>query len=553
VLASMVVSLTIVPFLASALLAKSHNTEGNQIMRILKKGISLTYGRLMNWSLQNPWTTIVSALAIFGLVTFLAVKFMAVSLFPSSEKPMFMVNIETPVGTNLEATKKAVLFAENELKKWSEIKYYSTNIGKGNPRIYYNEFQRNESENYGQIFVQLHDETDNLRKKEIILALRSKLSGFPNSKIKVNNFEQGSPMEAPIVYRIMGENLDSLVVLAARIEKIIAEHPGTIYIENPLKVLPTDLRVKIDKEKAGLLAVNISEIDRAVRMGIAGLNLGKFKMAEQKDEINITVSIPKTEEIANFGVFDQIYVNNALGTAIPLKQFIEIDFETSPNQIRHLDTDRYVAVSSFLKSGFNTSQVNGDLIKKLDQFKWPKGYSYKVSGEAENAKKSFGGLGVVIIITVFGMIAILILEFGNFKSTLIVLSVIPLGIVGSILMLFLWGETLSFTAIVGFIALIGIEVKNSLLLVDYTNQLREGGMKLEDAIREAGEVRFVPILLTSLTAIGGLTPLVVEYSDLYSPLALVLIGGIISSTLFSRLVTPVMYKLLPPKVELINK
>jgi multidrug efflux pump subunit AcrB len=146
------------------------------------------------------------------------------------------------------------------------------------------------------------------------------------------------------------------------------------------------------------------------------------------------------------------------------------------------------------------------------------------------------------------MIAILILEFRNFKSTLIVLSVIPLGIVGAILMLLLWGETLSFTAVIGFIALVGIEVKNSLLLVDFTNQLREEGFGLEEAIREAGEVRFVPIVLTSLTAIGGLVPLVIEYSELYSPLALVLIGGIISSTLLARLVTPVMYKLLPPTI-----
>jgi len=147
------------------------------------------------------------------------------------------------------------------------------------------------------------------------------------------------------------------------------------------------------------------------------------------------------------------------------------------------------------------------------------------------------------------MIAILILEFRNFKSTLIVLSVIPSGIVGAILMLLLWGETLSFTAVIGFIALVGIEVKNSLLLVDFTNQLREEGFGLEEAIREAGEVRFVPIVLTSLTAIGGLVPLVVEYSELYSPLALVLIGGIISSTLLARLVTPVMYKLLPPTIS----
>ncbi len=550
VLASMFVSLTIVPFLSSVLLSNNHNPEGNAIMRVLKKGISLTYGRLMNLSLRNPWITIATAILIFAGTLLLAKMYIGVSLFPSSEKPMFLVNIETPVGSNLQATRKVADFTEKELKKWPEIKYFSTNIGKGNPRIYYNEIQRNESENYAQIFVQLYDDIENMRKKEIINALRGNLSGFPNAKIKVNNFEQGTPLEAPIMYRILGENMDTLIVVASKIEKLISEHPGTIYIDNPLKVLPTDLRVKINKEKAGLMAVNISDIDRAIRMGISGLNIGKYRMVDQKDEININVSIPNESSVPNYDVFDRIFVNNAIGTAIPLKQFIEINFETSPNQIRHLSNDRYVGVSSYLKNGFNTSKVNDELIKKLDAFKFPKGFSYKVGGEAESAQKSFGGLGLIIIITIFGMIAILILEFGNFKSTLIVLSVIPLGIVGAILMLFLWGETMSFTAIVGFIALIGIEVKNSLLLVDFTNQLREEGMPLEQAIKEAGEIRFVPILLTSLTAIGGLTPLVVEYSDLYSPLALVLIGGIISSTLLSRLVTPVMYKLLPPKVTL---
>ncbi len=128
------------------------------------------------------------------------------------------------------------------------------------------------------------------------------------------------------------------------------------------------------------------------------------------------------------------------------------------------------------------------------------------------------------------------------------LSVVPLGIVGAILMLFFTGNTLSFVAVIGLIALVGIEVKNSILLVDYTDQLRRSGMSLDDAIQEAGETRFIPIILTTLTAIGGLLPLVMEKNPLYSPLALVIIGGLISSTLLTRVVTPVLYKLLAPKV-----
>ena len=141
------------------------------------------------------------------------------------------------------------------------------------------------------------------------------------------------------------------------------------------------------------------------------------------------------------------------------------------------------------------------------------------------------------------------LEFGSFRGTVVVASVIPLGVIGGLVLLFLTGNTLSFTAMVGFVALVGIEIKNSILLVDFTNRLRARGLALDDAIAEAGEVRFLPILLTSLTAIGGLTPLAAQGSGLYSPLAIVIMGGLVSSTLLARLVTPVLYKLLEPEVH----
>jgi multidrug efflux pump subunit AcrB len=131
-----------------------------------------------------------------------------------------------------------------------------------------------------------------------------------------------------------------------------------------------------------------------------------------------------------------------------------------------------------------------------------------------------------------------------------VLSVIPLGVVGAAIALWTTGNTLSFVSIIGLIALAGIEVKNTILLVDFTNQLRSQGKDLDSAIREAGEVRFLPIVLTSLTAIGGLFPIALSTNPLIAPLAIVLIGGLISSTLLSRVVTPVVYKLIPPAVKL---
>ncbi|MFN8353744.1 MAG: efflux RND transporter permease subunit [Spirosomataceae bacterium] len=545
VLASMIVALTIVPFLSSWLLGSAHHPEGNAILRGMKWLIHISYGRLMHWTLKRPVVTLLIALVVFG-GSLALIPVVGFSLFPKSEKPMFLVNIEAPVGTNLKAMDAPVRYVEKILKTVPEIKFFSTNVGKGNPRVYYNVIPKNNSENYAQIFVQTHD-ISTREKTKLIDGLRAKIKDYPNVNIEVNEFVQGPPVEAPLSYRIFGENLDTMRIVAAQIEKVIAAHPAAIYVDNPLKVQPTDLRVHINKEKAGLLGVPISEIDRTVRMGIAGLNLGKFR-ENDGDELNINVSIAKNGKVPDLDVFNKLYVNNVVGTAMPLTQVADIRMETSPNQIRHFNKDRYVSVSSFVRTGYNTQKVNNELVKQLDKFKFPKGFSYGVAGEKESQERSFGGIGVIVLIAIFGFIAVLILEFGSLKSTIIVLSVLPLGFVGAILALLFAGETLSFTATIGLIALAGIEVKNSLLLVDFTNQLREEGRGLEEAILEAAEIRFVPILLTSLTAIGGLLPLVVEYSDLYSPLALVLIGGITSSTLLSRLVTPVMYKLLPPRV-----
>ncbi|MCE7072700.1 MULTISPECIES: efflux RND transporter permease subunit [Dyadobacter] len=552
VFASMLVSLTIVPFLSSIILKKHASAEGNLLLRGMKKGIHKTYGSLLDKALKWPAVTLVLAGLIFA-GSLALVPLIGNSLFPKSEKPMFLIDIETPQGTNLKKTNQVTRYVEGILKQEPQITSFATNVGKGNPRVYYNVIQRNESENFAEIFVQVEGlETE--EKVEVIERLRKKLERYPGAEIKVKDFEQGPLIEAPLAYRIYGENLDDLRKTAFRVADMLSKVEGTIYVNNPLQVQPTDLKVNINKEKAGTLGISSADIDRTVRLGTAGLNVATYREDVGKaDNYNVNVSVSRNATIQDYSVFDKLYVTSASGANIPLKNVANIEFESSPNQIRHYDKDRYVTVSSFVKPGYNVQRINEDITAKLGQFKFADGQTFTVAGEKESQQESFGGLGLIILVTIFGFLGVLILEFKTFKSILIVLSVIPLGIVGGLAMLFLTGETLSFTATIGFIALVGIEVKNSLLVVDFTNQLRAQGMGIEEAIIEAGEIRFVPILLTSMTAIGGLLPLVFEYSALYSPLALVLIGGLISSTLLSRLVTPVMYKLLPPSIEHVAK
>mgnify|MGYP000981679074 FL=1 len=574
VIASMAVSLTIVPFLSSRLLAEHHDPRGNIFLRGLKWLISGTYAKLLHLALGWPRLTMVVAAAIFFGVLSLAGR-AGFAVFPASERPMFYIDIDMAAGTNIAQTDRVVQTVDSVLNEYvvpefrnhhllpdsvfpeskypghgarAQITWYASNVGRGNPRIYYNVIREVEAADYGQVFVQLQDETPPPVKVALLDELREKFRNIPGAVINVKNFEQGPPIEAPVAIRVFGENLDTLRRLAGNVETLIAETEGTMYVDNPISTIKTDLQVKINKDKAATMGIPIVEIDRMVRLAIAGLSIGNFTAKADGEDYNLNVTVPKEGTYPNLNVFNNLYINNVLGTAIPLSQVAETQFKPSPNYIQHYDKDRFTSITASVKSGYYATKVNAQIKEKLRQMNFPVGYSYEVAGEEESAKRSFGGLGTIIMVTIFGLLAVLILEFKTFKSTIIVLSVIPLGIIGAILILLATGYPFSFTVVVGLIALMGIEVKNSILLVDFTNQLRTEGRSLDDAIQEAGEIRFVPILLTSLTAIGGLIPIAIEENPLYSPLSYVLIGGLISSTLLSRIVTPVLYKLLAPRV-----
>ncbi|WP_293312245.1 efflux RND transporter permease subunit [Pedobacter sp. UBA5917] len=548
VLASMAVSLTIIPFLSSRLL-KNHtgNPEGNFLMRGLKKLIHGSYARLLDKALKRPFITIgvalvifVASLKLFGIIGF--------SLFPSSEKPQFLINITTPNQSNLPYTDSVARAIEKQLKKEPLIKYYATNVGHGNPRIYYNVIAENNRSDFAQLFIQLNNDTRPDAKLELIQKLQRLWAHYPGAKVEVKNFEQGPPVVAPAEVRLFGENLDTLRALSLKVEKMLHETPGTMYINNPVSLLKSDIRVAVNKDKAQQLGVSSLAVDQIARLAVTGLDMGTYYNNDNKYGYGVLLTRMK-EGRPNLDAFTNLYVNNAQGNALPLNQIATLKLEASPAIINHQEKKRVVSVQADVQKNFLVSRVLEDVQQKMDKMKLPVGYSYEMGGEIESRNNSFGGFLSIIVVTIFMFIAILVLLFKTFKSMLIILSVIPLGIVGAAVALWITGNSLSFVAIIGLIALAGIEVKNTILLVDFTNQLRRQGKGLQEAIREAGEVRFLPIVLTSLTAIGGLIPVAISTNPLISPLAIVLIGGLISSTLLSRIVTPIIYELIPPAIE----
>jgi multidrug efflux pump subunit AcrB len=241
---------------------------------------------------------------------------------------------------------------------------------------------------------------------------------------------------------------------------------------------------------------------------------------------------------------ERLAVSSAGGAEVPLRQVADVTLEREVARIDHFDTERAVTVTADVQPGASAVAVTQAVVQRLDEATLPSGYRTFVGGELEAQEDSFASLLPALLGAVFGILAILVLQFNSLRQPVIILTAIPLSVIGAFPALLLTGYTFSFTAFVGFTSLAGIVVNNATILVDYANQLRERGHSVLGAAVEAGETRFAPILITTLTTIGGLLPLTLSGSSLWSPLGWVIIGGLLVSTVLTLVVVPVLYVML---------
>ncbi len=543
VIASLFVSLTIIPFLASRMLTKDEHPEGNVVLRMMMRGIQTFYRPMLNRALTFPKLTMTLAALLFG-ASLMLIPSVGFSLFPSADSRQFLVQITTPEGASMQKTQKALEFADAALRAQPEVKWVMTNLGHGNPKIYYNLNPGPARANVAEAYVELHD-YDPDKTPALLDTIRARLKNYPGAEIILRTFANGTLIEAPIVIRVSGPDLSVLKQMAARVSGVMEDIRGVRDISNPMRFDRTDLNLDIDTIKASLGGIAPGQIDKAVRLALQGESAGQFRESDG-DEYDIMVRLPMGER-HTLDELDRIHVVTALGGAAPLGMVGRPVLESKPGRIDRYNRERVVTLTAHAQTGYNPEKLSNEIMEALQDQPLPMGYSLSLGGDAEARAKSFSGLPTAAMITVFGILAVLVLEFRSFRSSLVVAGVIPLGLLGGIVALWVTGYSLSFIAAIGFVALIGIEIKNSILLVDFANQLREKGTPLREAIERAGEMRFLPVVLTSATAIGGLLPLALSGSGLYAPLAIVIIGGLISSTFLSRLLTPVMYLLLAPK------
>ncbi len=540
VAASLIISLTIIPFLASRILSREEGPDGNAILRWLNRQIERLYNPILHRALDAPKRTFWGAM-IVCLSAFALVPTIGFSLFPYADTSYFLVRTETEQGSSLDRTDRVMREVDAILASEPSIEYRAENIGADNPQVFYNVFSNRQRTNYGETLAVL-DEWDPRTSPAMIQRIRDKFDNIPGARISVDLFQNGAPIAAPIAIRIIGEDLDILREYAGKIEGILRNTKGARDVINPVSTDRIDLNIGIDDGQAALLDIPVGEPRRTLRLALSGEQAAIYRDSEG-DGYPVTVRLPLNNN-QPVSALDDIYLATRGGNPVALSQITNPTLETVPPQISRFQQERNVTVTANAAPGALPAEVNRAALAEINKIELPEGYRISVGGEAEAIGATFDGFGVIILIALFGIFAVLVAEFGRFRETLVVAGVIPLGTFGGLLALLLTGNSLSYMAIIGFVALIGIEIKNSILLVDFTAQLRDQGMELREAIERAGEVRFLPVLLTSVTAVGGLSPLAIAGGSLYGPLAWVIIGGLISSTILSRIITPVMYLLI---------
>ena len=541
---SMLIALSLNPILAYFFNKKDkaktkHEKQKKDNSKYLNNFIYGPYNKTLKYSLNHKFLIILVSTSLFIFSIIFAFLYVGKSFFPQAESPQFLIDIKTPTGSSLQKTEKVSNYVCSILDTIPDVKIHAANIGHGNPRVYYNVLPKTYSKNFAEIYIELKS-FDKDKFYSLINKLRNKFNTNKDANIDVKVFEQGVPIDAPIEIYFFGKDYNKLKIYTDSIQDLLENNSNVININNELNNSQTNLYVKINKDKANIYGVPIYEINKTIRIATNGYAISKYH-DKTGEEFNIVIK-QKVNKKYSINDFEKIYVKSLSGKMIPLKFIADIQFKKAPSTITRYGFKRTAKITADIKPDANIDKIMNPIIKRLKEIKFEQGYSYKIAGELEARNETFGGMGTAAIIAIIAIFAILVLQFKSFKQPLIIFIAIPMALIGSIWALYITNNTFSFTALIGLISLIGIVINNAIILVDYTNSLIKKGNKINDALIIAGETRFTPIILTTLTTIGGLLPLTLQGGDMWAPMGWTIIGGLLISTILTLIVVPVYYK-----------
>ncbi|MCP4662374.1 MAG: efflux RND transporter permease subunit [bacterium] len=538
---SLIVALTVVPLLCYALWRtfppRVLAPEG-------RPRIVGFYLEIAKAALRNRFFTLSVAVAAFVL-SVLAIPYLGLQFFPKAEKKIFLVNLRLPRDANMEATDLITAQVEEILAREAAVHDFTANIGKGSPRIYYNEVRELEIPSYAQMVVNLRKDFDG-SVEAWIEGLKTRLRQVSGASVEPKILEQGPVTGAAIQIRVRGDDLATLARLGGEIRARIADVPGVTDLRDTLGEKIPHLVLGLDKQKAALLGVDTFSFASTVNMALNGQPATMYR--QEDDEVPVVVRLDP-QSIREVSDLNLLYLPSRDGNMVPFAELATVAEQGDFAQIARREGRRMVNVECDV-SGRLVADVAADIERRLAEFELPPDYELEIGGESEEREESFAGLGQAMLLALLLIYGILAIQFNSFVQPFVILLTVPFGIIGAVAGLAITGKPFGFMAFIGIVSLIGILINDSIVLTDFANFLqRVQGKRMYESLLLAGERRFRPVILTSVTTIAGMTPLAIWGGTLWSPLACALIFGLAGATVLILVVLPVIYSVLVGQKE----
>lgn len=500
------------------------------------------FRRVLRPLMRRPTLTVAIAVALLagGAV---AASRVPVTFFPKADKELLVVNVHVPEGWGSESVERVVRELERDYLAAPGIRHVAANIGRGNPSFYYNNRRLPQVSNVAQLVLVLDAKIGSVG--DLAQQLRARLDRYADARIEIRELDQGPPAGAAVALRIRGDDRRVLARLAADVERLLRSERGVLYVDNPMSQSSLDLQLEIDKARAQLLDVSIPEIDRSVLAATAGIPAGYFRDGEgERYPIRGRIARPAGSGAEGrpppIELVEQITVRARGGRHVPLQDLASFRLEESAPVLTRRDRRPTVEVSAEVE-GRPSSQVVAALAPRLERLSVSPGYHIEIAGREEERTRSFSAAQHSLILAAFGILAVLISQFRSLADPFIVLSTLPIAVVGALLGLIVTGHPMSFPATLGITGLIGIAVNNAILLVDRANRLHAEGATRRDAMEAAAIGRLRPIAMTTATTIGGLLPLTLSGASFWAPLGWAIIAGLAVSTPAALVLVPALY------------
>lgn len=552
-LCSLAVALTIVPVLSSRYLGKGASGRKPGLLKSIadavgrgQERLAENYGAVLRWSLSHKAITVALAFGLFGLA-YMGMPLIGVELQPEADEGEVRVNVELEPGTRVNVTDSVMnqlgAIAREEIPEAQNIMVESGGGG----------FRSNGS-HMGELRIQLKPQAERERSaKEIAMMIRPHMTIQPGMVVRTRvssmMMRRGANSDDRLAVEIRGHDLEILGGLAEQVRKAMASVEGVPEVQVSRQPGMPEMVLRVDRLKAATMGLNVSDVATAMETAVGGRRTSMFR--QQGDEFNIIVRLKESDrmDVSQVGKVPLVTVG---GTPIPAESIVQMRRQEGPTSIDRVDQERVITVSGTLGAR-DLGSVMKDLRAKLIEIPRPAGYEFTYGGEYEEQTRAFQELTFAAILALILVYMVMAAQFESLRDPLIILFSIPLAAVGVVTMLIVTQTTFNMQAFLGIIMLVGIVVNNAILLVDYTNQLRrEHGLHLKEAVVTAGMRRLRPVLMTTVTTVLGLTPMALgigEGSELQQPMARVVIGGLLSSTLITLVVIPTIYFLLESKTE----